>query len=604
MKRGALELSLVDSQQIPVPSIAISGEAEGSLPLPGQVPMGQGLPIYGERSVFLYAASGAAKEQWYIALSAETRPEGQEAVVRAMYSEYSERMSGAAEVLGMSQLLSIPMPDTAAGRVVGQSGGQGSMFPSGGVTVNRQGRKSEAGPLVRPSVDGAPAAAPPRAKKFGWLARLIPGRGGKGKAAQQPPSVDVSVSASRRTSLGGFPGERASTAGAATATEGGRGVESEGEGQGGGPSQAVVDEDSTAESLGLGRWHPSRSESGNPCVSMSTECPLPGVTDGMATALRLKGSRSLGDLLSAEAEGPKPLPDIGSNERCQQKQKQKQPSASSSLIASMAAAAARVAASADGPVGWRHSNSGQDMQQGTAGPPSGMGSVASSTHSFHRLSLPVQPLIVEWPDSVGGGGEGGPPSLAASRGASPSSSVLDLYSLHTLDSSAVPPLELGGPSPTGQISAEGGRRLPVSPSEGGKGKISRQMSEPKSLQEMASLVAGLPASTEAQRGGGGVGGISKQELKEQQKRRAEEMKKERELQQAEKKAEAQRAKQHQRAEADARRRKDGSFARASDQAVGQEAKEGSGNIALGTSGAETLRDKTPAPSGAPVGECS
>jgi len=148
--------------------------------------------------VFLYAVSGAAKEQWYLTLAAQTSPTGQEATVRGMYREYAMRMGGAAEALGISQLLSVTMPEAAA------DGPEGKPLEH-----QRQGKpplqhKNESDVSA---ADGIPAGRA-SGRRFGWLIRLIPGRrGNKGRlpaaaaGPPHPPSTSTSMASLPKADL-------------------------------------------------------------------------------------------------------------------------------------------------------------------------------------------------------------------------------------------------------------------------------------------------------------------------------------------------------------------------------------------------------------------
>ena len=466
MKRGALELCIPGDQQ---------GIRDSQAGL-----------VYGESSVFLYAPSGAAKEQWFVTLSAETRPQGQEATVRAMYRDFTDKMNGAAEALGMPQLLSIPMPEP--------SWAGGAPLPR----QQQQQQKPAGGAGVRESIDGSRGGG---RSKFGWLARLVPGRRGKQQQQQQASAVPPAVQPALVAAASPEPAITSQDPAVATSAL---------------PPGGSLSAATSSNSLMLS----ADQASGSAGV---TDSRLPIPTRGTTSE---SGRTVAGRLQEASA-------------RSHSKSSEELASGKDSVLlsAAMSAAAAQVAASRNVPA----ASAPVSASAPARGPPACADSIntevpslsqdsadccptagnTSPTGSLKRLSLPIMPLVVDWPSTASM-----PPS-----GVSQPGSILDLGSLQD---EALPPLEPGGVSPTGSLAATS-TRMP-----GDNRTLPRRASEPCSLQEMAAAAAAVTASAAAAPNTSMPRASSKQELKrmqqeeeqrvrEEQRRKADDLKKQQQM---------------------------------------------------------------------------
>ncbi|KAG1655267.1 hypothetical protein FOA52_014593 [Chlamydomonas sp. UWO 241] len=144
--------------------------------------------LYGQTRVFLFAESGATKEQWHLALSAQAHPASSGAWVRSVYAAYCAQMRTAAGTLALPWV-----PDVGALRAARTAATASAWARARGGAPPKQGgqqRESASGSTGRPAggEDGGGGdgdAAPRRQGRFGWLGRLV-GRKGSGRPAAQP----------------------------------------------------------------------------------------------------------------------------------------------------------------------------------------------------------------------------------------------------------------------------------------------------------------------------------------------------------------------------------------------------------------------------------
>ena len=465
MKRGALELSLINDGG------RIAGEATAAVG--GSPPNDEGgarsLVYGGEDSVFLFARSGAAKEQWYVTLSAQTHPSGQEATVREMYQEYSRRMGGAAEALGVSELLSGPMLEVAPGSdIIPQKNLQGQSRTPPPLQVGSR-------DLTRESMDGKTTSRAP-GRKFGWLFRLIPGRRGGTRDQPSPPTGLPRPSST--SAIAPLPITNIAATGSKQEDIARL-------------SQALVDSTHEApiscsllsQSSNLGKALPkpntfslvqpgwsniSTISSAESFVSRQHYVPETSAahTGAKVTSKTMPHSKSLSS-----------LPGVGSTRYSHHKLVSS--SSVSPLITAMATtdeAAAVLPSSADASFG-----PGVSSVEGEARDSAGN---ASCPPELPSTGLTIQPLVTE---------RAGPDAMAASHNlVSPSRPTPSGHDLHLV--SELPPLEPGGASPVGSQSGGRMRRARSSSfgSEGeggslsgdGSAAMSRPISSPSSLQNL------------------------------------------------------------------------------------------------------------------------